>query len=74
MTANNATGFSAVPAGYCSGSSFYNAGSGAYFWSATQYASYPDYAYDRRLYYDSAYVLRSTKYKFSGYSVRCLRD
>ena len=74
VTANNATGFSAVPAGYCSGSSFYNAGSGAYFWSATQYASYPDYAYDRRLYYDSAYVLRSTKYKFSGYSVRCLRD
>ena len=72
VTANNATGFSAVPAGYCNGSSFFYAGNDAYFWSATQGSSYG--AYYRGLYYNSAYVSRGGDYKNYGFSVRCLRD
>ncbi len=71
---HNASGFSAVPAGNCDGSSFYGAGDNAYFWSATLYASYPNYAYLRRLYYYNAYVNRYNYSKSYGYSVRCLRD
>ena len=69
---NNATGFSAVPAGYCNGSSFYNAGSSAIFWSSTQYGSY--YAWSRDLYYNRANVDRCNDSKDYGFSVRCLRD
>ncbi len=74
VTANNATGFSAVPAGYCLGSSFNKAGNNANFWSAAQDASYPDYAYDRSLNYDGANVNGYGYYKGNGRSVRCLRD
>ena len=70
---NNATGFSAVPAGYCNGSSFHNAGYSAFFWSSTHYII--NYAYSRYLYYNRAYVDRGdSSYKNSGFSVRCLRD
>ena len=71
---NNATGFSTVPAGSCSGSSFYYAGYAAYFWSATQHASSPTDAYYRNLYSNDASVLRFSNYKAYGRSVRCLRD
>ena len=73
-SSNNATGFSAVPAGVCYGSSFSIAGNSAYFWSSTQYASSPYYAYYRDLYYDNAGVSRYIYDKYYGYSVRCLRD
>ena len=69
---NNATGFSVVPAGYCSGSSFGDAGLGAYFWSSTQDGS--NYAYDSSPYYDDAHVVRNDGVKYDGRSVRCLRD
>ena len=69
---NNATDFSAVPAGYCYGSSFYNAGDDAYFWSSTEYSS--NYAWYRDLFYDGAYVYRYNYNKLDGFSVRCLRD
>ena len=70
-SANNATGFSARPAGYYSGT--YNGfGSNANFWSATQYSS--NYAYDRTLDYSNAYVDRYLTNKNYGYSVRCIRD
>ena len=71
---NNATGFSAVPAGYCGGSSFYDADNVAFFWSATQRASKPDNAYGRSLYYHEAYVSSRNVSKNAGRSVRCLRD
>ena len=74
VTANNATGFSAVPAGYCSGSSFSKAGNDAFFWSATRDASYPNLDYNRSLYSSNAYVYRNGHSKYYGYSVRCLRD
>jgi len=75
QTSNNATGFSAVPAGEHDISSFNGAGRGAKFWSATQFSSY--YAYERYLGCMGANVGRSSnsgKNKSYGCSVRCLRD
>ena len=72
--ANNATGFSAVPAGYCLGSSFNSAGNHAHFWSSTQDESSPDFAYGRYLHYYYALVYRGNYIKYNGFSVRCLRD
>ena len=71
-SANNDAGFSAVPAGYCSGSSFHYAGYNAYFWSSSQDSS--DDAWYRGLSYSSARVGRLNDYKYDGFSVRCLRD
>ena len=70
-SANNATGFSARPAGYYFGS-YINFGGYANFWSATQRNS-PN-AYYRYLRYDYAGVYRCYSSKSSGYSVRCVRD
>ncbi|MBP5650378.1 MAG: fibrobacter succinogenes major paralogous domain-containing protein [Bacteroidales bacterium] len=68
---NNATGFSALPAGnYCYGNC-YNFGGYAKFWSATE--SYGN-AYTRTLYYTSAGVEGYSSDEFYGFSVRCLRD
>ena len=67
---NNATGFSARPAGYCSGNYTYF-GSNAYFWSATQSSSN---AYIRGLDYDRANVSSDISGKYVGYSVRCVRN
>ena len=68
---NNATGFSAVPAGYYYGNyddfSYY-----ADFWSATQNNSAN--AYYRHLTYNNANVYRGYIVKDYGFSVRCLRD
>ncbi len=72
VTANNATGFSAVPAGTCNGSSFDSAGNLADFWSSTQDNS--DDAWSRLLYYYRAGVYRYSSRKNYGRSVRCLRD
>ena len=72
QSTNNATGFSAVPAGYHYGSSFYNSGSYAYFWSSTEYSS--SNAYGRGLDYNNAGVGSYGSSKSDGYSVRCLRD
>ena len=70
-SANNATGFSARPAGYYNG--YYDAfGYNASFWSATQNDS--GNAYGRNLYYDTAYVYRTNGTKYTGYSVRCIRN
>jgi len=69
---NNATGFSAVPAGISEGLSFYYAGSTAFFWSSAQYNSYDTYCRD--LYYDDELADRYYSSKNNGFSVRCLRD
>ncbi len=78
QNSNNATGFSAVPAGYfcirtpnISGG-FYEIGENAGFWSCT--ASNSTDAYGMELYYDDAFVTRDTWAKSVGSSVRCLRD
>ena len=70
---NNATGFSAVPAGGHFGSSFAFSGDDAYFWSSTEYSS--SGAYNRGLNKSNADVGSDYYgYKYRGYSVRCLRD
>ena len=69
--ANNATGFSARPAGDYDGYYGYY-GYRAIFWSATQFNS--NNAYYRSLGYDYAYVYRSNVSKTTGYSVRCVRN
>jgi uncharacterized protein (TIGR02145 family) len=74
VTANNATGFSAVPAGQGYGSSFGRAGQDAYFWSATQGESVSAIAYYRDLEYSNASVARGDRHKNYGFPVRCLRD
>gem|GEM_PF-1686072 len=68
---NNTTGFSAVPAGYYSGS-FSSFGNYAYIWSSTQYNS--SNAYVRYLTYNNVGVGSGYYAKSRGYSVRCLRD
>ena len=69
---NNATGFSALPAGYYDGS-YNNFGNNANFWSATESSS--TYAYGRNLGYDTAGVYRSgSSDKYRGFSVRCVKD
>ena len=68
---NNASGFSAVPAGYW-GNGFNDAGNYANFWSSTE--SGTNDAWGRNLNYYSAYVYRNFYGKYYGFSVRCLRD
>ncbi len=70
-SANNATGFSARPAGDYNGPYYYFGGN-ANFWSATQVDS--GYAYNRNLGYSNASVYRNDDAKNSGYSVRCVRN
>ena len=74
QSANNATGFAAVPAGKHYYSIFDDAGTYAFFWSATQYSG--SYAYDSRLIYtsDNSMAFTTNNFKDFGYSVRCLRD
>ena len=78
-SANNATGFSARPAGlypgdynggYNGGYNFF--GLSAHFWSATQYNS--DDAYIRSLGYSDANVFRTNNNKDNGFLVRCVRN
>ena len=71
-TSNNATGFSAVPAGFFRGSRIYAAGNSTYFWSSTENSS--DDAYCRILVKNSEYVVGEYYGKEYGFSVRCLRD
>ncbi len=68
---NNATGFSALPAG-CYYSSYGGFGYDAAFWSATEGSS--DNAYGRGLGYNNAGVYRNYNTKAYGFSVRCVRD
>ena len=70
-SSNNATVFSALPAGVCNGD-YDRFGDNAYFWSATELNDY--YAYYRYLYYSFAIVNRNNSYKYNSYSVRCVRD
>ena len=70
-SSNNATGFSALPAGYYNGS-YSNFGLNAYFWSSTEGNSTG--AYRRYLFYSNAGVDWGCSYKSTAVSVRCLRD
>ena len=65
-------GFTALPAGYWSGS-FYNFGWSAYFWTTTFYST--DIAYFRQLYRANASMTSNTSsIKYPAYSVRLVKD
>lgn len=70
-TTNNATNFSAIPAG-SNMSDFYGIGKFAQFWTATQNTE--SSAYTRRLYYSLDSVDELSASKYIGFSVRCLRN
>lgn len=78
---NNATGFSAVPAGYYTGSGSsgyyaggYTFGTNTYYWSSTQSSNTP-YALVHYLSYSTGYVgCNNPSIKLQGFSVRCVRD
>ena len=72
VNANNASGFSAVPTGRCSGSSFYDAGYLANFWSATENSK--STAYGRYLTYYDTGMYQTDYSKCYGRAVRCVRD
>lgn len=69
---NNATGFSAYPAGYSISNYYSYLGQNAFFWSPTEIDNFGALA--RYLNYGQEYVTRKNFSKFLGYSVRCLRD
>jgi uncharacterized protein (TIGR02145 family) len=74
---NNATGFSAMPAGYCYGSSQSYFNSAAYFWCSTERSNNSSYALYSAI-YNSTYSTMSVGGYFSKgdyrCSVRCVRD
>lgn len=71
LSTNNATGFSALPAGFYCGTYYY--GFSAYYWSTTQNNNFNSTAYSRTLNYNGNYVYRYDHYKYEGHSVRCVR-
>ena len=69
----DASGFSALPAGYrLLDGSFYNLADDTYFWSDTEYSTL--HAWRRRLSYSNSVIHRFRYDKRSGYSFRLLRD
>ncbi len=73
QSANNATGFSALPAGHCGyGGGQIDFGDKAFFWGATECNAV--YTYLRILNYDDAHVTRYGNDKKYGFSVRCICD
>ena len=71
-TTNNATGFSALPAGFYANGYYLYFGSSAFFWSAT--GNFDGTACSLYLYYSRAYEDWITGNKNGGFSVRCVRD
>ena len=77
QSSNNATGFSAVPAGILYGPNweFDEAGEFAFFWSSTLDSEHPDvYASALIINRFEWYVRRNVEARFNGLSVRCLRN
>ena len=70
-TDNNATGFSALPAGRYYGT-YDGLGYATAFWSTTEFNS--SHAYYRTISYSYAYVDRTNFNKPGGFSMRCVKD
>jgi uncharacterized protein (TIGR02145 family) len=70
---NNSSGFSGLPAGYCSLSfDFDKISLGGYWWSSTEIITAGPWA--RNLNYTDPFVLRKIYDKRYGFSVRCIKD
>lgn len=65
--------FSALPAGIYTGSLFSEAGSSAFFWSATENNGNSAYAYYWVLSASGAYLNYGSSKNY-GFSVRCIKD
>lgn len=75
QSTNNATGFTAFPAGsYGSSTGYGSFGSLACFISSTEYEYNSNYTYTRYIYYNSYIVSREHSFMSNGWSVRCVRD
>ena len=75
LTANNVTGFSALPAGFCAYADHTNFGHTTYFWTASKFNDYSAIYYC--LNHNVADVWSSAWDAYSnlpGYSVRCVRN
>ena len=71
--ADNSSGFTVLPAGYCGrGGVFNDLGYGAYFWSSAEDSS--KFAWFCIFSYKAPHVLRTSDYKENGLSVRCVGD
>ena len=71
---NNATGFSAIPAGTLGVYGYDDTGHSAHFWSATENSGYPAAAIYYGIDYDTNEFSWGTTVKERRASVRCLRD
>lgn len=69
--ADNSSGFSALPGGY-RGLNY--AGSDGVWWSSTQYLTYTNIAWGRKLVFNNGGLSQNGYSKFCGCSVRCVRD
>ena len=68
------SGFSARPAGYFYDSGFTDMNKRALFWTSTQGTDARNYAVGRLLDYNQAGVNTASGRKYTGRSVRCVRD
>jgi uncharacterized protein (TIGR02145 family) len=73
QTANNSSGFTAVPGGYrLPDGTFDNIGNACKWWTSTLFGVSPSYA--RTMSYDDSNVVRSGYLRSVGFSIRCLKD
>jgi len=71
-TATNESGFTAIPGGYRSGTSFFEKGYYAQYWSTTATNTTTAKFFD--LEYDGEYARISDQNKITGNSIRCVKD
>ena len=71
---NNATGFSALPAGRLTGSSYEDSGEFAYLWSSTETGNSNLEIHTRYIGYFHPFMVNQPYSRSYGLSVRCLRD
>ncbi len=72
VKATNSYGFTALPSGSRNNAGSYNETSSTSFWTATE--SSDNKAWSRYISFDWGDIIRSSKLKKSGFSVRCLQD
>jgi uncharacterized protein (TIGR02145 family) len=74
MIGNNESGFTSLPGGSRSGSSYSNLDNLARYWTSSTTHANNSYGYFRQLNYHLAGITRAAEAVYSGNSVRCVRD